>query len=145
MCNQFYYLFFVSVSGYIIFNAKNFNFRFSFLKLEFKRWQVSENKNKSTLRSCNKIPDLESQVSFLQETNILTKSQTCNKCNTVNGDIIYEKRYAYVRCNTCWSKTSIRKGTLLSRSKMSLRRFILLCYTFVQWTWTYAQGRYQYQ
>ena len=115
---------------------------FQILKSFYKMTRFRKSKNINFGKLNNKIPDLESQVNFLQETKVLPNSQTCQKCTSENDEIIYEKNYAYVRCKTCWSKTSIRKGTLLSKSSMSLRRFILLCYSFVQWTWTYTQGKF---
>ena len=115
---------------------------FQILKSFYKMTRFRKSKNINFGKLNNKIPDLESQVNFLQETKVLPNSQTCQKCTSENDEIIYEKNYAYVRCKTCWSKTSIRKGTLLSKSSMSLRRFILLCYSFVQWTWTYKQGKF---
>ena len=98
-------------------------------------------KNINLGKLLKQIPDLEAQVSFLQKTNILPSSQECHKCKIFCDDLIFQQNYAYFRCKTCWTKMSIRSKTLLSKSRMSIRRFILLCYTFVQWTWTYTQGK----
>ena len=106
-----------------------------------------------------RIPTLETQVKllqvtplkiwaniiisyFLQDRNILPKSSTCSNCHTVQHLLEYKKNYVFFRCRNCWSKRSVRSGTILSKSKISLRRFILLCYTFVQWTWKYTQSLY---
>ena len=52
----------------------------------------------------------------------------------------FQKRSAIFRCS-CKERgcISIRKGTLLEQARISLRRFILLFYTFLQ-SYTYSQG-----
>ena len=75
-----------------------------------------------------KISDLKSQIKFLQDTNILPSTQTCIPCNTVLNKMCNEGSFVYFRCGKCKKRVSIRKGTVLWNSKLSLRRFILLVY-----------------
>ena len=86
------------------------------------------------------ILDIESQVNFLQESKILPKSNNCEKCSEPRNSLEYKKNYVYFKCEKCQGKQSVRHGTILSKSRMSMRRFILLTYTFVQWSWKYSQG-----
>ena len=86
-----------------------------------------------------KIPDLKSQIKFLQDTKILPDKQTCSKCNKVLRKATVEGNFVFFRCGMCKKRISIRKGTILWNSKLSLRRFILLVYSFTQQTWTYKQ------
>ena len=86
-----------------------------------------------------KIPDLKSQVKFLQENLILPTTQTCDPCNQIITKLSNEGSKVFFRCGKCKSKISIRKGTVLYNSKLSLRRFILLVYSFTQHNWTYKQ------
>ena len=86
-----------------------------------------------------KIPDLKSQIKFLQENQILPKIQTCVPCNQIITKLSNEGSKVFFRCGKCKSKISIRKGTVLYNSKLSLRRFILLVYSFTQHNWTYKQ------
>ena len=41
-------------------------------------------------------------------------------------------------CKECRKKTAVRKNTILYKSKFSLRRFVLLLYSFTCIYWTYA-------
>ena len=86
-----------------------------------------------------KISDLKSQIKFLKDTNILPNTQTCQPCNKVLTKLSIEGNFAFFRCSQCKRRVSIRKGTVLSNSKLSLRRFILLVYSFLQHNWTYNQ------
>ena len=86
-----------------------------------------------------KISDLKSQIKFLQDTNILPSTQTCIPCNKVLNKMCNEGSFVYFRCGKCKKRVSIRKGTVLWNSKLSLRRFILLVYSFTQYNWTYKQ------
>ena len=72
------------------------------------------------------IQDLKGQVNFLQNTEILPTKQTCQKCNKVLNKQSNRGYFVYFRCTTCKKRISARKGTVLSDSKISLRRFILL-------------------
>ena len=86
------------------------------------------------------IPTLAAQVYFLQETHILPKTGQCEKCNNIQTEVEFDRNYVFYRCHQCKTKQSVRKGTILSKSHISLRRFIPICYSFVQFTWTYNQG-----
>ena len=86
-----------------------------------------------------KIPDLKSQIKFLQDTKILPCTQTCTTCNKVLQKPTTEGSFVFFRCGRCKKKVSIRKGTILWNSKLSLQRFNLLVYSFTQQTWTYKQ------
>ena len=86
------------------------------------------------------IPSIEDQVNFLQELDILPKHKICEKCTRVQDRLEFSKNYVFFRCHECKTKQSVRGGTILSKSHLSLRRFILVCYTFVQFTRTYSQG-----
>ena len=50
-------------------------------------------------------------------------------------------RKAFFRC--CQNKISVRRGTILEGSKISVRKFILLAYSFVNPTLTYSQVQEQ--
>ena len=89
------------------------------------------------------IPTLALQVYFLQETHILPRSGKCEKCNNIQTQLEFNRNYIFFRCHQCKTKQSVRKGTILSKSHLSLRRFILICYAFVQFTWTYYQGNWK--
>ena len=86
-----------------------------------------------------KLPDLKSQIHFLQETKILPETQTCTPCNQVLTKLSITGNYVFFRCNKCSKRISIRQGTVLSNCNLSLRRFILLVYAFTQHNWTYKQ------
>ena len=86
-----------------------------------------------------KIPDLKSQVKFLQETKVLPITQTCDPCNKVLTKLATKSNFVYFQCGLCRKRISIRRGTVLWNSKLSLRRFILLVYSFTQHNWTYKQ------
>ena len=86
-----------------------------------------------------KIPDLKSQVKFLQNTDILPETMTCDPCNRTLTKISFEGNFVFFRCGNCKKRISIRKGTVLYNSKLSLRRFILIVYAFTQANWTYKQ------
>ena len=85
------------------------------------------------------IGSLLSQLTFLQETNILPKSQMCDKCNQELSSPKSRGNFVYYQCGKCKSKISSRKGTILANAKISFRRFILLAYSFCQFNWTYDQ------
>ena len=67
----------------------------------------------------NLIPSQELQVKLLQDFDILPKSNTCDKCQTTQHEIEYRGNYVFFRCRTCYSQTSVRSGTVLSKSRMS--------------------------
>ena len=45
-----------------------------------------------------KIPDLKSQIKFLQDTNILPTSQTCTNCNKLLNKSSAEGSFVFFRC-----------------------------------------------
>ena len=87
----------------------------------------------------SKIPDLKSQVKFLQDTDIFPQTQTCDQCNKVLTKLCIEGNFVFFWCGNCKKRISIRKGTVLYNSKLSIRRFILLVYAFTQPNCTYKQ------
>ena len=48
--------------------------------------------------------------------------------------------YCYFKCSKCNAKTSVRAGTDFHKAKLSLRKFVLLVYTFITHYLTYSQG-----
>lgn len=85
------------------------------------------------------VSNLKGQVKFLQETEVLPVTQNCEKCDTVLTKQNNRGYFVYFRCGKCKTMTSVRKGTILSKAKISFRRFILLIYAFCQFNWTYGQ------
>ena len=87
------------------------------------------------------IGSLLSQFNFLQETNILPKSQMCDTCNQELSIPKSRGNFVYYKCSKCKTQISSRKGTILAHAKISFRRFILLAYSFCQFNWTYDQTK----
>ena len=81
------------------------------------------------------------QIAFLMEYDILPRIGMCHKCsNTISGEYKERKKNERVWwCLTCKVGTSIRFGTVLYKSKMKLKNWILLAYCFVERNRTYAQ------
>ena len=86
-----------------------------------------------------KLQSGDDQIKFLQDANILHKTKCCPMCDKVLEDIYKDKNYHYFKCHTCNKKVSIRSDTILSNSNISLRRFALLSYLFVNTLWGYSQ------
>lgn len=104
------------------------------------KYRKSERFNFKRLNSL--VDDTKSSVEFLQEMKILPKSGRCDKCEmpTKTGLVLPARgNYVAFRCGPCKRNLSIRRGTFFYRSLISYRKFVLLLYTFVQWTWTYQQ------
>ena len=72
------------------------------------------------------IQDLKGQVKFLQNTEVLPTKQTCPECKKVLSKQSSRGYFVYFRCTTCKKQVSARNGTVLSDSRISFRRFILL-------------------
>ena len=85
------------------------------------------------------IGSLLSQLNFLQETNILPKSQMCDNCNQALSSPKSRGNFVCYQCGKCKSKISSRKGTILANARISVRGFILLPYSICQFNWTYDQ------
>ena len=85
------------------------------------------------------ISNIYSQLNFLQETNILPKSQSCDSCNQELTKPKCRGNFVFYKCTKCKVKISARRGTILSNAKISFRRFILLAYSFCQFNWRYDQ------
>ena len=77
------------------------------------------------------------QVKFCQTHNILPTHHTCENCGKQLTKVQVIGNECFFRC--CQKKYNLRKGTLLERAKISLRKFILLTYCFIVSTFTYAQ------
>ena len=109
------------------------------------------------VKLASKVDNTKKQVRFLQKHKILPMEQKCPHCNkalTYLGSYNlsrylrfleiffteFRKRNASFRC-FCQKRVciSVKKGTILDKAKISMRRLILLFYTFLQ-CYTYAQG-----
>ena len=113
-------------------------------------------KTLSLVKLANKVSTTKKQIKFLQSKNLLPTSQKCPACNStltklgnlyvisynvvISGLLDYVGRKARFRCS-CKQRgcISLRSGTIVENSKMSLRRFILLFYTFIH-RFSYKQG-----
>ena len=91
------------------------------------------------VKLAKKVDSDEDQIRFLQETNIFPIETKCESCNSTVSKIYVDKNYHYFRCVKCKVKISVRDQTFLSKSRISLRKFILLVYIFVTNLWTYQQ------
>ena len=85
------------------------------------------------------LQDLKGQIEFLEKTEILPTKQTCTDCDQVLTKRSNKGYFVYYRCTKCSKRISARSGTILSGSKLSFRRFILMVYSFCQFNWTYGQ------
>ena len=79
------------------------------------------------------------QIAFLHELGLIPKSRKCENCEKVLDVIYSQKDYNFFRCFACDKKFSVRADTILSNSKISLRKFVLLIYLFIANYWTYKQ------
>ena len=84
-----------------------------------------------------KLSTTSDQIKYCQENNILPSETNCNKCGKVLSTGHRNGNECYFRC--CQKKYNLRKNTLLENAKISLRKFILLIYCFVNPTFTYSQ------
>ena len=74
--------------------------------------------------------DQEYFIKYLQELSLRAKEQTCSKCNT-NMLLVKKpnKRDGFVfRCAKCKNETSIRKNSLFSKRRMSLKDIFIIMY-----------------
>ena len=85
------------------------------------------------------LQDLKGQIEFLEKTEILPTKQTCTDCDQVLTKRSNKGYFVYYRCTKCSKRISARSGTILSGSKLSFRRFILMVYSFCQFNWTCGQ------
>ena len=69
------------------------------------------------------VSNLKGQVKFLQETEVLPVTQNCEKCDTVLTKQNNRGYFVYFRCGKCKTMTSVRKGTILSKAKISFLSF----------------------
>ena len=77
---------------------------------------------------------------LFQENGVLPRSHVCDGCNRNLSVVrVGAKEYYYFYCSTCKKKYSLRKQTILSFASISIRKFILLVYTFISCLWTYQQ------
>ena len=56
-----------------------------------------------------KVSDQKSQIKFLQDTNVLPKTQTCHTCNKVLHKMSSIGTFVFFRCGNCKKRISIRK------------------------------------
>ena len=85
------------------------------------------------------VSDIKNRWNFCRRQTCCTKTQSCEKCDTMLKKQSNRGYFVYFRCGKCKTRTSVRKGTILSNAKISFRRFILLIYAFCQFNWTYDQ------
>ena len=102
-----------------------------FMSNYFQMKKVFSSKNLVSL--ANRVRSSEAAVSFLKENGILHSRTECSSCLT---ELTQMRRkpgsaYWYFHCVPCKAKVSIRNKTILSHSKIGLRTFIMMAYTFI--------------
>ena len=82
------------------------------------------------------------QVAFLIQHDILSSTGLCYKCNNViTGQCIEKTNARYWKCKSCNVLTTARFGTVLYKSKLKLKNWILLAFCFIERNRTYAQTK----
>ena len=86
---------------------------------------------------------IEGKIPYFQHFNILPETHMCGNCEKAHSNIVIREHKAYFVCPTpkCREKKTVRTGTFLYNSNLSLTRIILLIYSFTQVNWTYDQGK----
>ena len=79
-------------------------------------------------RLLKKLNTEEDQIKFLQQHDILKTEINCLTCSKLLTKVYSHKDYYYFRCLECAKKMSIRTNSLLSNSKVSLRKFTIMAY-----------------
>ena len=89
--------------------------------------------SKNLVSLANRVRTSEAAVSFLQQNGILHSKTRCSKCFNELTDMRRRPgtSYWYFHCQPCQTSVSIRNKTILSHSKIGLRTFVLLAYTFI--------------
>ena len=78
-------------------------------------------------------------VSFLQDFGVLHKTVKCTNCDKTLDEVHTNKKYFYFLCSLCKKKISIRTNSIISNANISLRKFTLLVYIFINNFWNYQQ------
>ena len=89
--------------------------------------------SKNLVSLANRVRTSEAAVSFLQQNGILHSKTRCSKCFNELTDMRRRPgtSYWYFHCQPCQTSVSIRNKTILSHSKIGLRTFVMLAYTFI--------------
>ena len=86
------------------------------------------------------LTTLGQQFMFLMEHDIISPTGVCHKClQVITGNWIVKGNFRYWICVACKVVTSCRFGTVLYKSKMKLKNWVLLAYCFTKRNGTYAQ------
>ena len=92
---------------------------------------------------CRRLQTVDDQVQFMISENLFPKTVQCKNCDTILENYKIRGNYVYFHCGLCKCNNNIRSGTFLEESRISLRRFILLSYSFVTTTMTYKQIQHE--
>ena len=80
------------------------------------------------------------QYLFLQQHDIIPSTGVCHKCHQVIlGSPIVKGNERFWNCKKCKAVTTTRFGTVLYKSKMKLKNWILLAFCFTERNKSYAQ------
>ena len=86
------------------------------------------------------LTTLGQQLLFLLEHDIISPTGVCHKClQVITGTWTVKGNTRYWKCLACKVVTSCRFGTVLYKSKMKLKNWVLLAYCFTERNRTYAQ------
>ena len=79
------------------------------------------------------------QYLFLQQHDIIPSTGVCHKCHQVIlGSPIVKGNERFWNCKKCKAVTTTRFGTVLYKSKMKLKNWILLAFCFTERNKSYA-------
>ena len=98
----------------------------------FQRYQLipdHESMEKTNLIGLGfKLISEESTIEFLQDHEILPRTQKCSFCHSTLFTWKKDGGYHFFYCHDCQKKTSLRHGTCTSGANLSLRSFVILAY-----------------
>jgi hypothetical protein len=74
--------------------------------------------------------DLKKVIAYLRDKSILKSELSCDQCNVLMRTAPDKNKPDgfFMKCNSCGKKLSIRTGSFLTRSKLSLAQFLVLFY-----------------
>ena len=120
-------------------NASNFQHN-NFDMGGVRKWPLVEGPPISVGRLVLMLTTLGEQLLFLMQHDIISPTGVCHKClQVITGDWIVKGNLRYWKCLACKVVTSCRFGTVLYKSKLKIKNWVLLAYCFTERNRTYAQ------
>ena len=78
-------------------------------------------KKTNLVKLARRLDTRANQVAYLREKGVLPTTASCQRCGELVSKTEICQQKADFRCSACKAKTSLRKGTILFNSKLSLR------------------------